>query len=168
MQTILQVTSTPRPTANAEELHRRTWEDTLLIPPPDLVPMWGQMAESGDCCGFIVPKRTEQSWRVACMEAFNSFKDTRWSGRRVTCVALSVPEYMTRHLRGRALSRPPLPTVSPGVDLWAHDITYGWCASCWLFLEQVQRRWNVNGSGPCQLPTCVTSLIFFLCDNFDS
>ena len=31
-----------------------TWEETLLIPPLDLVPMPSQMEESGDCCGFIV------------------------------------------------------------------------------------------------------------------
>ena len=27
--------------------------------------MWDQMEESGYCCGFIVPKRSEQSLRVA-------------------------------------------------------------------------------------------------------
>ena len=26
--------------------------------------MWAQMEESGDCCGFIVPEWSEQSWRV--------------------------------------------------------------------------------------------------------
>ena len=28
------------------------WMTTLLSPPPDLVPMWGQNEDSGDCCGF--------------------------------------------------------------------------------------------------------------------
>ena len=30
------------------------WEEMLLIPPPDLVPLWDQMQDSGDCCGFMV------------------------------------------------------------------------------------------------------------------
>ena len=48
------------------------------------------------------------------------------------------------------------------------------------FFQQVQRRWNVNGCGPCQLLPrgrsallpdcihCVTFLIFILCDDFPS
>ena len=32
-------------------------EETQLIPPPDLVPMWSQMADSGDCGGFILTKK---------------------------------------------------------------------------------------------------------------
>ena len=42
-----------------------TWEKTLLIPPPDVVPMRGQMEESEDCCGFTLTKKSEPSWRVA-------------------------------------------------------------------------------------------------------
>ena len=44
---------------------------TLVILPPDLVPMWGQMEESGDCCGFIQKKerRTEmascKAWKIS-------------------------------------------------------------------------------------------------------
>ena len=52
-----------------------TLEETLLIPPPDLVPMWGRMEESGDCCGFSVPKRSGQSWRVARHGSFQLNKD---------------------------------------------------------------------------------------------
>ena len=29
------------------------WEETLLIPPPDVVPMWCKMEDLGDRCGFI-------------------------------------------------------------------------------------------------------------------
>ena len=42
-----------------------TWEKTLLIPPPDVVPMWGQGKESGDCCSFTTTMKSEPSWRVA-------------------------------------------------------------------------------------------------------
>ena len=33
------------------------WETTLLIPPPDLLPMRGQIEDSGDCSGFILSTR---------------------------------------------------------------------------------------------------------------
>ena len=42
-----------------------TWEETLLIFPPDVVPMWGQMDDSGDCCGFISTTRNGPNWRFA-------------------------------------------------------------------------------------------------------
>ena len=42
-----------------------TWEETLLIPPLDLVPMWGQMNDSGDCCGFISTRNNVPNWRFA-------------------------------------------------------------------------------------------------------
>ena len=78
MQTSLQVTSTPRPAGNAERPQpssfEETWEETLLIPPLDFVPMWGQ-TESGDCCGFIVPKWSEQSGRVAKHGTFQLNRD---------------------------------------------------------------------------------------------
>ena len=32
------------------------WAETLLIPPPDSVPMWGEMEDSGSC-GFIPTKQ---------------------------------------------------------------------------------------------------------------
>ena len=32
------------------------WGTTLLIPPPDLVPMWGQIEDSAVCCGFMVQR----------------------------------------------------------------------------------------------------------------
>ena len=41
------------------------WEETLLIPPPDLVPMWSQMKDSGGCCGFRRTKKNVTNWRVA-------------------------------------------------------------------------------------------------------
>ena len=34
------------------------WEETSLIPPPDVVPMWGQTEDSGDRCGFTPTKRS--------------------------------------------------------------------------------------------------------------
>ena len=40
-------------------------ENMLLIPPPDLVAMWGQMEDSEDCCGFIATKRNATHWQVA-------------------------------------------------------------------------------------------------------
>ena len=46
-------------------LIEETWEKTLLIPPPDVVPMWCQMKESGDCCGFTMTKKSEPRLRVA-------------------------------------------------------------------------------------------------------
>ena len=52
-----------------------TWEETLLLPPPGVVPMWGQMKESGDCCGFIIMKKSEPSWRVAKRGCFQLNKD---------------------------------------------------------------------------------------------
>ena len=51
------------------------WEETSLILPPDLVLMWSKMEESGDCFGFIVQKRSEQSWRVARCGSFQLDKD---------------------------------------------------------------------------------------------
>ena len=41
------------------------WEETLVISPSDVVPMWGQTKESGDRCGFKITKNSEPSWRVA-------------------------------------------------------------------------------------------------------
>ena len=32
---------------------------------PGGVPMWGQMEKTGACCGFIITKLKEPSWRVA-------------------------------------------------------------------------------------------------------
>ena len=52
-----------------------TWETTLLILPPDVVPMWCQLKESGDCCGFTTTKKSEPSWRVARNGSFNFKKD---------------------------------------------------------------------------------------------
>ena len=40
-------------------------EETLLIPPPDVVPMWGQMEDSGDCCGFIQTNKNVTNLRGA-------------------------------------------------------------------------------------------------------
>ena len=37
-------------------------EEMLLIPPPDVVPMWGQME---DCCGCIQTQKNVTNWRVA-------------------------------------------------------------------------------------------------------
>ena len=42
-----------------------TWEETMLLPPSGAVPMWGRMKETEDCCGFIITKKNEPSWRVA-------------------------------------------------------------------------------------------------------
>ena len=41
------------------------WEETLLTPPPDFVPMWGQIEDSGDCCGFIPTIKNVANCRVA-------------------------------------------------------------------------------------------------------
>ena len=38
------------------------WEETRGISPPDVIPMWGQMKASGDCCGFKTTKDSETSW----------------------------------------------------------------------------------------------------------
>ena len=75
----LQATSTPRPTAIAET-HRvssieETCEKPLLTPPPDVVPTWCQMKESGDCYGFTTTKKSEPSWRVAMHGTFQLNKD---------------------------------------------------------------------------------------------
>ena len=45
-------------------------EKTLLIPSPDVVPMWGHVKESGDCCGFTTTKKSEKSRRVARRRSF--------------------------------------------------------------------------------------------------
>ena len=42
-----------------------TLEETLLIPPPDVVPMWGQMEDTVDCRGFVLRTRNVPNWPVA-------------------------------------------------------------------------------------------------------
>ena len=39
--------------------------ETLLIPPPDVVPMWGHIEESEDCCGITVTTTNATNWTVA-------------------------------------------------------------------------------------------------------
>ena len=56
----------PKPSSSEE-----TWRTTLLIPPPDLVPKWGQIEDSGDCCGFTVTTRNVTHWRVVVHEVCN-------------------------------------------------------------------------------------------------
>ena len=41
------------------------WGETLVIPPPDLVPMWSQNEDTGDFCGFVVTARNVRNWLVA-------------------------------------------------------------------------------------------------------
>ena len=48
------------------------WRTTLLIPPPDLVPKWGQIEDSGDCCGFTVTTRNVTHWCVVMHEGLQS------------------------------------------------------------------------------------------------
>ena len=77
-QTSLQVTSLPRPTANAERREvsfiEGTWEETRLLPPSIPVQL-GQMKETEDCCGFVITKQNEPSWRVARHGCFQLNKD---------------------------------------------------------------------------------------------
>ena len=40
------------------------WEE-MLIPPPDVVPMWGQVEDSGDCGGFTLTKKNAPNWHVS-------------------------------------------------------------------------------------------------------
>ena len=40
-------------------------DTTVLIPPQDLGPLWVQIEDSGDCCGFIVTTRNVANWQVA-------------------------------------------------------------------------------------------------------
>ena len=42
-----------------------TLEETLLILPPDVVPMWGQMEDTVDCRGFVLRTRNVPNWPVA-------------------------------------------------------------------------------------------------------
>ena len=42
-----------------------TWEETLVIRPLDVIPMWSQMEDSGDCSGFILTTRNVSNCRVA-------------------------------------------------------------------------------------------------------
>ena len=51
------------------------WEETLLILPPDVVPMWDQMKISGDVCGSIITQNREPSWRVAKHGSFQLNRD---------------------------------------------------------------------------------------------
>ena len=51
------------------------WEKTLLIPPPDVVPMWSETREPEDCCGFTTTKKSEPSWRVAMHGSFQLNND---------------------------------------------------------------------------------------------
>ena len=77
-QTSLQVTSLPRPTANAGRREvsfiEGTWEETRLLPPSGPVQL-GQMKETEDCCGFVITKQNEPSWRVARHGSFQLNKD---------------------------------------------------------------------------------------------
>ena len=52
-----------------------TWDETLLIPLPGVVPMRGHVEDSADCCGFIAPNRIEQSWRVVRQGSVQLNKD---------------------------------------------------------------------------------------------
>ena len=51
------------------------WEKTLLIPPPDVVPMWGETKEPEDCCGFSKTIKSEPSRRVARQGTFQLNND---------------------------------------------------------------------------------------------
>ena len=44
---------------------KEAWEETLLMPPPDLVPSWDQIEDSGDWCGFTVTTKNLTNWRKA-------------------------------------------------------------------------------------------------------
>ena len=44
---------------------KEAWEKMLLMPPPDLVPMWDQIEDSGDLCGFMVTTKNLTNWRIA-------------------------------------------------------------------------------------------------------
>ena len=41
------------------------WEETLLFPSPDVVPMWGKMDNTVDCRGFVIRTRSVPNWPVA-------------------------------------------------------------------------------------------------------
>ena len=59
----------PKPSSIEE-----AWETTLLIPQLELYPMWGQMEDSGGCCGVIVTTRTLQTG-VSGMESLQSGRE---------------------------------------------------------------------------------------------
>ena len=97
-----------------------TWEKTLLILPPD-VPMWGQMEESGDCCGFIQKKSGELKWRVARHAKFQLNKDKMQI--KETDPAARLPVYIhlcesraEKKKKGAHAVRPPSSTENSGTE----------------------------------------------------
>ena len=68
MQISLRATSIQRPSGNAERRVSKieeAWAEALLRSPSGDVPMWGQMEETDDCCGFVTAKQEVPSLRVA-------------------------------------------------------------------------------------------------------
>ena len=61
------------------------WEETLLIRPQDV----GQMEESGDCCGYMLTRSGEPSWRVARHGSFQLNKERMQINR--SCAASLCP-----------------------------------------------------------------------------
>ena len=96
-----------------------TWEKTLLILPPD-VPMWGQMEESGDCCGFIQKKSGELKWRVARHGRFQLNKDKMQI--KETDLSAHLPVYIhlcesrAKKKKGAHAVRPPSSTENNGTE----------------------------------------------------
>ena len=74
----------------------------------DLVPMWGQMWKSGDCCGFVLTKSGEQNWRVARHGSFQlnkekmQLKETDLAAHLPICMHLCEPRANERRARSKA------------------------------------------------------------------
>ena len=68
---------------------KMTWQESLLIPLPDVVPMRGQMEDSGHCCGFIITKKSVTNWRVAEHGIFQ-LNERKMQIRRTVQAPLSV------------------------------------------------------------------------------
>ena len=98
-----------------------TWEKTLVILPPDLVPMWGQMEESGDCCGFIQKKSGELKWRVARHGRFQlnkgkmQIKETDLAAHLLSS-STSVNHAQKKKKKGAHAVRPPSSTDNSGTE----------------------------------------------------
>ena len=84
------------------------WAETLLIPPPDVVAMWGQMEDSGDCFGFKLRKRNVTNWRVVRHGSLQldqekiRIRGTDQTSHLSVCTHLSETHAAERSARGEA------------------------------------------------------------------
>ena len=110
------------------------WSETLVVPPPGKVPTWGHMQESDDCCGFVLTKNSQSSWRVAYHGSYELNRDKLQKRTKGKAPHLTVYVNVQRKGRGRnkgcplaAMLPAPIgrgsgPSAPPGRSPSADDI----------------------------------------------